>query len=413
MHSYNKAFFEQLDRQDPLRRFRDEFVLSEDEIYLDGNSLGAQPKAALAKAQEVVAEQWGTDLIRSWNRHHWFQLPQRLGDKIARLIGADQDEVICTDGTGLNVYKAISAGLSLRPERRVILLEGSNFPTDNYMVQGLVAQLGHRHEIRFAEEDELLAAINEEVAVVCLTQVHYKTGRVLDMAAITRYAQERGCVVIWDLCHSAGALPVDLNGCHADMAIGCTYKYLNGGPGSPAFIFVAKRHQGAALQPLTGWWGHAAPFTFERDYRPAPGINQMLTGTQGIISMAVAEVGIDLMLEASMEQIREKSQALTQYFIELINSECAEYGFVLASPEDKERRGSQVALSHEHGYPIMQAVIDAGVIGDFRAPDILRFGFTPLYTRYVDVWNAVSRIKKVMARETWRSPVYNQRHAVT
>ncbi|GAA0358558.1 kynureninase [Bowmanella denitrificans] len=411
--TYTKAFFEQLDNQDPLASFRAQFALNEAEIYLDGNSLGARPKAALARAQQVVEQEWGQDLIRSWNKHQWFELPYRIGNKIASLIGAEDGEVVCTDATGLNLYKAVSTALQLNPSRKVVLMEGSNFPTNNYMVQGLLSQLGGNYQVRFVEEAQLLEQIDEQVAVVCLTQVHYKTGRVLDMQAITAYAQQKGCLVVWDLCHSAGALPVDLNGANADLAVGCTYKYLNGGPGSPAFIFVAKRHHNLAQQPLSGWWGHSAPFDFKRDYQPGQGISQMLSGTQAILSLAVAEVGIDLMCAADMQQLRKKSQALTRYFIELLDQECGEHGFELVSPREDEKRGSQVALSHAQGYPIMQALIDAGVIGDFRAPDILRFGFAPLYNSYVDIWQAVQRFKVIMDEERWRDAQFNQRHAVT
>ncbi|GGO65586.1 kynureninase [Bowmanella pacifica] len=411
--TYTKAFFEQLDKQDPLASFQAKFALNAGEIYLDGNSLGARPKAALARAQQVVEQEWGQDLIRSWNKHQWFELPYRIGNKIASLIGAQDGEVVCTDATGLNLYKAVSTALQLNPSRKVVLMEGSNFPTNNYMVQGLLSQLGDDYQVRFVEEAQLLEQIDEQVAVVCLTQVHYKTGRVLDMQAITEYAQQKGCLVVWDLCHSAGALPVDLNGANADLAVGCTYKYLNGGPGSPAFIFVAKRHHNRAQQPLSGWWGHSAPFDFKRDYQPGFGISQMLSGTQAILSLTVAEVGIDLMCAADMQALRKKSQALTRYFIELLDQECGQYGFELVSPRDDEKRGSQVALSHAQGYPIMQALIDAGVIGDFRAPDILRFGFAPLYNSYVDIWEAVQRFKSIMDNEHWREAQFNQRHAVT
>ncbi|AWL13180.1 Kynureninase [Saliniradius amylolyticus] len=402
-----------LDTWDPLANMRDKFALNTGEIYLDGNSLGAMPKAAVKRAAEVVENEWGKSLIQSWNKHQWFSLPQRIGDKIASLIGAGQGEVVCTDATGINLYKAVACGLKLNPSRKVVLLEGSNFPTNNYIVQGLVKQLGDDYEVRFAEDHEFDDNIDESVAVVCLTQVHYKSGRKLDMDAITRHAQSKGCIVIWDLCHSAGALPVNLNQANADLAVGCTYKYLNGGPGSPAFIFMAKRHHNKVEQPLSGWWGHQAPFDFKRDYQAGQGINQLLTGTQGILSLAVAEVGVDLMCQVDMQQLRAKSQKLTQLFIDLVEQECAGYGFSLVSPRDPELRGSQVAFAHEHGYPIVQALIAAGVVGDFRAPDILRFGFAPLYNSYEDVWHAVQRFKDIMQSQRWQQPEFNQRHAVT
>jgi kynureninase len=281
------------------------------------------------------------------------------------------------------------------------------------MIQGLVGQLGDGYEIRFAEEDELEAAIDDDVAIVCLTQVHYKSGRVLNMSAITAQTQAVGAISVWDLCHSAGALEVDLNACRADFAIGCTYKYLNGGPGSPAFIFAAKRNQGAALQPLTGWWGHADPFAFERDYRPASNIRQMLSGTQPILSLAVAEVGIDLFLRADMAEVRKKSQALTGLFIDLIEKRCGDHDFGLVSPRDAQRRGSQVSLDHVQGYAIVQALIGRGVIGDFRAPYNMRFGFAPLYVGYTDVWDAVQHLVEIMADQEWRREEFNRRGAVT
>ncbi|ROS01679.1 kynureninase [Sinobacterium caligoides] len=413
MNEYSRAACEQLDLEDSLSEFRDEFAIPEGMIYLDGNSLGVRPKAALARAVEVVEEEWGVGLIKSWNQADWFSLPQRLGNKLAKLIGADDDEVVVTDSTGLNLYKVLAAALTQRTERKVIVMNGSNFPTDNYMAQGLLAQLGDGYEIRFAEHDDMEAAITEDVAAVCLTHVHYKTGRIFDMAAITAKTHEVGALSIWDLCHSAGALDVDLNGCNVDFAVGCTYKYLNGGPGSPGFIFTAKCHQGKALQPLTGWWGHADPFAFERDYRPAPGINQMLSGTQPILSLAVAEVGLDIFLRADVAAVRAKSKKLTELFIRLMTQRCSQYGFTLVSPEDAECRGSQVSFSHTHGYPVMQALISRDVVGDFRAPDNVRFGFTPLYTSYVDVWDAVDRLVDIMEKELWRDSEFNQRGAVT
>jgi len=295
----------------------------------------------------------------------------------------------------------------------VIVMEGSNFPTNNYMAQGLLAQLDDSYEIRFVEEHELEQAIDEHVAVVCLTQVHYKSGRVLSMQALTTAAHLVGAVAIWDLCHSAGALPVALNACKVDFAIGCTYKYLNGGPGSPAFIFAASRHQGKVQQPLTGWWGHANPFEFERDYRPAINIRQMLSGTQGVLSMALTEVGLDLALQADMALVREKSKALTSLFIDLVEQRCAGHNLNLVSPRDAQKRGSQVSLSHQHGFAIVQALIARGVVGDFRAPMNMRFGFAPLYIGYVDVWDAVEHLSQILDSEEWRRKEFNQRSAVT
>ena len=402
-----------LDADDPLAHFADEFYLPEGIIYLDGNSLGAMPKAAKARALEVIGQEWGEDLIKSWNKAGWFNLVEKLGNKTAKLIGADEGEVIYADATGLNVHKLVAAALDMRPDRKIIVMEGSNFPTNNYMVQGLIKQLGRGHEIRFAEDGEILDAIDDDVAAICITHVHYKTGHLHDIAAITKKAHDCGAIAIWDLCHSAGALPVDLNGANVDMAVGCTYKYLNGGPGSQSFMFVAKRHHGIALQPLTGWWGHDVPFGFERDYRPRKDIRQFSTGTEPITSLAISEVGLDIFLRADMNEIRKKSLKLCDLFIDLIEERLGDYGFNLVTPREHNRRGSQVSVSSKNGFPIMQALIDAGVIGDFRAPDIMRFGFTPLYVSYVDVWDAVDRWKNIMNTEIWKRAEFNQKGAVT
>lgn len=412
MGLFTREDCQRLDQDDPIAHFRDEFSLPENAIYMCGNSLGPMPKKAAERAQQVVVGEWGADMVKSWNVHGWFELTTRLGDKLAPTIGADAGEVVVTDSTGINFFKVLSAALTLRPERRKIVMEGSNFPTDNYMAQGLVELLGDKHEIVFAEEEEIIKAIDDSVAVVCLTQVHYKTGRVLDMKAITEKTQACGAVSVWDLCHSGGAMPVDLNGCNVDFAIGCTYKYYNGGPGSPAFIFAAKRHHGKALQPLTGWWGHKAPFAFERDYTPADDIVQMLSGTQCILSTSVAEVGLDITCRADMHQLRAKSLKLGDVFIRLVEEQCGDFGFNIISPRD-DTRGSQVSLSHENGYAITQALIASHVIGDFRAPDTLRFGLTPLYLGFEDIWNAVQTLKEIMVSGRWQEPQYNQRQAVT
>ncbi|PHS22696.1 MAG: kynureninase [Robiginitomaculum sp.] len=401
------------DAKDPLSSFRDEFALPEGIIYLDGNSLGAMPKAVQTRIAAVMTQEWGQDLITSWNKNGWFDLPQALGAKIARLIGAQGDEVLVTDSTGINLYKLLAMALDLRKKRKIILMEDSNFPTDTYIAQGLIKHINRDHEIRFAKREDMAAQITADVAVVALTQVHYKTGEIFDMEDITRRAHEAGALVCWDLCHSAGALPVDLSTAKADFAVGCGYKYLNGGPGAPAFLYVAKRHQGGATQPLTGWWSHAEPFAFERDYRPAQGLTQMLSGTQPILSMAALECGLDIMLRTDQQAIRQKSMALGALFLSLMETKCADHGFTLASPKNAEDRASQIAYTHPHGYAIMQALIDQGVIGDFRAPDILRFGFTPLYMRYGDIWDAVQIIKTVMDKALWQDPRFAARSQVT
>ena len=371
------------------------------------------PKAAMARAQQVIENEWGIDLIKSWNKAGWFNLVEKLGDKVATLIGAKKGEVIYCDSTGLNVYKLVASGLDMRPDRKKIIMEGSNFPTDNYMVQGLVKQLDKDHEIVFAEGADIFASITEEVAVVCLTHVHYKTGFLHDMKKITAKAHEVGAFVVWDLCHSAGALPVDLNGCNVDMAVGCSYKYLNGGPGSQAFVFVAERHHGKAAQPLTGWWGHAAPFGFERDYRPRQDIRQFSTGTEPVVALSMMEIGLDIFMRADMNEIRKKSLKQTDLFIQLIEERLGDYDFSLATPKDHDSRGSQVSIHSDNGFAIMQALIADDVIGDFRAPDIMRFGFTPLYVSYVDVWDAVERLKNIMETGSWDKPEYKTVGAVT
>ena len=409
----DRAWCVAMDSADPLAGLRDQFVLPDGMIYLDGNSLGAMPRAANVRALDVVTREWGSDLIKSWNSAGWFDLPVRLGDKLAPLIGARAGEVIICDSTSQNLFKVLSAAVAMRPDRSVLILEGSNFPTNNYIAGGVAAATGGRVTVRLCEKDEIADAIDEDTIAVAITHVHYKSGQIHDMAAITARAQAAGALAIWDLCHSAGAMPVDLNGAGADFAVGCTYKYLNGGPGSPAFLFVASRHQGDAQQPVTGWWGHAAPFAFEPGYRPQAGLRQFLIGTQPIVSMALVETGLDIHLSADMAAIRAKSMALTDLFIRLVEQRCAGHGFMLASPRDAAARGSQVSFAHADGYPIMRALIAAGVIGDFRAPDTVRFGFTPLYVGYADVWDAVERLVKIMDGEIWKLPELQAREAVT
>jgi kynureninase len=413
MNATTRADFEKLDREDQLAFFRQEFHIPQGVIYMDGNSLGAMPKAVLKRVGEVTERQWGDNLIKSWNTADWFNAPQRVGDKIAPIIGADKGEVVATDSTSINLFKAISATLRINSDRSVIVMEGSNFPTDNYIAQGLVEFLGRRHQIRFVEKDGIMDAIEDNVAVVSLTDVHYKTGHRLDMHAITARAHQHGALTVWDLCHSAGAVPLDLNGANADFAVGCGYKYLNGGPGAPGFIFVAKRHQAHVEQPLTGWWSHSAPFDFIRDYEIGTGISRMLCGTQPILSLSALEVGVDIMARADIVKIREKSKKMGDLFLGAVEQKCADYGFGIASPRNADERGSQVSLTHKNGYAIMQALIERGVIGDFRAPEILRFGFTPLYLRYVDVWDAVDVLADIMANEIWQDPKYHIRAVVT
>jgi len=403
-----------LDRDDELAGFRDRFALPEGVIYLDGNSLGALPKATAARVAAIVETEWGTDLIRSWNKHAWVEMPRRIGDKIARLIGAAPGEVAVADSTSVNLFKLLAAALPHRPGRRVILSERDNFPTDLYIAQGVAALFGGGVELRTVVlPDEIEAAIDGDTAVVMLTHVNYRNGRVHDMARITARAHEVGAMMLWDLAHSAGALPVDLGGCDADLAIGCGYKYLNGGPGAPAFLYVAKRLQDRIASPITGWFGHAAPFAFDPGYRPADGIARFLAGTPPVLSLGALEVGIDLMLEADIVAIRRKSQRLCTLFQDLVERDCARHGLTLVSPRDADRRGSQVCFAHPDGYAIMQALIARGVIGDFRAPDILRFGFAPLYLRYADIAEAVAILRDILETRAWDRPEYHIRAAVT
>ena len=412
MTAIDATEIEALDAADPLAPFRDEFQLRDGLIYLDGNSLGALPKASIARMADAVSREWGEGLITSWLGADWVNAPRRIGDKIGALLGANPGEVIVADSTSVNIFKALAAALSLRPDRHVILSEGTNFPTDVYMMQGIEAFSGGRVQSVAIDPEAVLDALDETVAVLLLTQVHYKSGLVRDMAEVTRRAHEKGVLVIWDLSHSAGAIEVDLNRANADFAIGCGYKYLNGGPGAPAYIFVAERHQRAA-QPLSGWFGHARPFAFEEDYAPAPGIERFLCGTPQVLGLAALECGVDIFARVDMAEVRRKSLRLGALFMERMEERCGEFGFMLVSPRDPALRGSQIAYAHPHGYEIMQALKERDVIGDFRAPDVLRFGLTPLYLRYADIVEAVERLRDVCVTRAWDRPQYRERAAVT
>jgi kynureninase len=403
------------DRADGLASSRALFRIPEGVIYLDGNSLGVLPQATPARVREVVESQWGNDLIRSWNTHEWVTLPRRVGDKLASFLGARSGEVIVADSTSINVFKLLAGAVRLPDvaDRRVILSERGNFPTDLYMAEGLAGLLGEDYELRLIDDEDVTASLTEDVAVAMFTQVDYRSGRVLDMAALNARAREAGTRIVWDLSHSAGALPVKLNRDGADLAVGCGYKYLNGGPGAPAYLYVAKALQSRLRQPLSGWFGHAAPFEFTPDYRPAAGIEQMLVGTPSVIATAALECGVDTLLSADMASVRAKSLELTDLFIALVEQECAAFGFELASPRDKSKRGSQLSFRHPQAYAVMQAIIDRGVIGDFRKPDLLRFGFTPLYIGYADVWDAVAILRDVMEKEAWQDDRHRSRKAVT
>jgi kynureninase len=428
------AHCQELDAKDPLRSLKDQFSLPPGVIYLDGNSLGVLPKATAARVAEVVTQEWGVGLIRSWNTAGWFESPQKAGNKIAKLIGANAGEVVATDTTSINLYKVLSAALNIAaadaPGRKQIVSERSNFPTDLYIAEALCQERGYT--LKLVEPDEIAASLTADVAILMLTHVNYRTGAMHDMATVTQAAHAAGILTVWDLAHSAGAVPVDLTGAKADFAIGCGYKYLNGGPGAPAFVWVNPKHAERFWQPLAGWWGHATPFAFTPDYRPAPGVNRYLCGTQPIINMAALDCGLDVYMAAEafggMATLRTKSLALTDLFIALVEERCAGFGIGLATPLAHAQRGSQVCLTREHGaglagdsgaFAIVQALIARGVIGDYRAgdgqthKDIMRFGFTPLYIGFEDVWHAVEHLRQVLVSEEWKRPEFNKKHAVT
>ena len=414
MANLSRDALARLDATDPLARKRVEFDLPRGVIYLDGNSLGALPKRVAERMRRAVEEEWGRGLVRSWNDAGWYPAPQRAGAAIARLTGAQPHEVVVCDSTSVNLFKVLVAALRKRPDRRIIVSEQGNFPTDVYVNAGAAELTGA--ELRCVEPDEVEAAIEatgNDLALVQLTQVNYRTGRVYDMARVTRLAHQHGGLAVWDLSHSTGTLPVELNACRADFAVGCGYKYLNGGPGAPAFVFVAERHLAGLQQPLQGWHGHAQPFAFTQDYEPHAGIDRMLVGTAPQLSLIALEEALSVFEDVDMQALRAKGSALGDCFIRLVDQELAGRGFGLASPRDAATRGSQVSLTHPQGYSIMQALIARGVIGDFRAPDVLRFGFAALYLRYVDIWDAVAALKEVMDTRGWDRPEFHARKAVT
>lgn len=399
----------EFDAADPLALFRDRFTLPEGVIYLDGNSLGALPKATPEAVRRVVEEEWGEGLIRSWNSAGWFEAAGRVGAKIAPLIGAAPHEVIACDSTSVNLFKLIAAAVAMRPGRKVVLSEPGNFPTDLYMVAGLEAQgLAER---RLAERDRLAEALDGDVALLMLTHVHYKTGALHDMAALTRAAHDAGALVLWDLSHSTGALPADLNGAEADFAVGCGYKYLCGGPGAPAFAYVAERHLANLAQPLTGWFGHAAPFAFSDDYVGAPGIERLLCGTSPVLGLAALEVGVELIAEIGVARLYGKSQALSEFFLNCLTAHNVD--LELVSPPRSDDRGSQLSFRHANAYAICQALIARGVIGDFRDPDVLRLGFAPAYLSFADIAVAARHLAEVLKSGEWQRPEFSQRAAVT
>jgi kynureninase len=391
-----------LDAADPLWQFRDRFSLPDGVIYLDGNSLGALPKATPERLRVAAEREWGEGLIRSWNDADWIGAPSRVGGKIAGLIGAKASEVVVADSTSVNIFKLLSAAVRARPGRPGVLYQAGDFPTDGYMAEGLAA-LVPGVEPRAVAGEVLAEAIDETVAIVLLSHVHFKTAARWDMAALTARAHAAGALIAWDLSHSGGAIEVDLNGCGADMAVGCGYKFLNGGPGAPAFLFAAERLHGVLTSPLTGWMGHAAGFDFEPTYRPAPGVERFLSGTPSVLGLLAFEVGVDLAIEATIPAVEAKSRALWSLFAERMEARCARFGFVGLTTADGAARGSHIAYGHPEGYAIMRTLIARGVIGDFRKPDVLRFGLTPLYLGFEDVWRAVEILAEIMETEAWRN----------
>ena len=402
-----------LDLADPLARFADSFDLPSGLIYLDGNSLGPPPLGAHERLERVSRREWGEGLVRSWNSAHWIEAPLRVGGKIARLIGAKPHEVTVADATSVNLFKLAAGALSLRPGRATMLSEAGSFPTDLYALQGLAALVGERARLKTTAPQDLAAAIDEDTAVVVLTHIHYKSARRWDLPAVTAAAHANGALVIWDLCHTAGAVSVDLNGAGADLAVGCGYKYLNGGPGAPAFLFVAERHQAQIRSPLWGWMGHAEPFAFEDGYRPAADIRGQITGTPPILGLAALEAGVDLQLEADPALAEAKGLALAELFIAEVEARAADPGLALASPREPARRGLHVSFSHPQAYAVVQAMIARGVVGDFRAPDIARFGFSPLFLSYAQVWDAAQALADILATQAWDRPEFRTRAAVT
>jgi len=399
-----------LDAADPLAPARAHFALPPGVIYLDGNSLGALPVGTAARVADTVQREWGSGLIGSWNSADWIGAPQRLGARIAGLIGAAPDEVLVADSTSVNLYKLLAAAIMAQPGRRTVLTEPGNFPTDLYMVQGL-AQLVPGLRIRQAEREAIIDAIDDDVAVVMLTQVHYKTGHRLDLATVTAAAHARGALMLWDLSHSAGAIAVDLNTAGGDLAVGCGYKYLNGGPGAPAYLYVAKRLQDRLQTPLAGWMGHARPFDFDDDYAPAAGIARFGCGTPAIVALAALDAGLDTFDGIDRTALYAKGQALADLFINVV--EAGDTGIALVTPRDPAQRGSHVSFACDQGFAVVQCLIARGVIGDFRAPNVMRFGFAPLYLTYADVWHAAQALVDVLHTRAWDRPAFKLRGKVT
>jgi len=402
-----------LDANDPLAAFRERFLIPPGIVYMNGNSLGPLSRDAKQKMDDVVSNEWGNELVRGWNSAGWYELPWRLGDKIGRLIGAASGETVVCDSTSVNLFKAVAAAFAMRPGRNKIVTEAGNFPTDLYILDGLRRFIGEDCVVDIRPRAEVADAICSDTAVVVLTHVHYVSGAIFPMADITARAHDAGALTVWDLSHSVGAVQPRLNDGNADFAVGCGYKHLNGGPGAPAFTFAAKRHHSEMRQPISGWFGHARPFEFSDDYQPADSVRRLLSGTTGVLGASALEAGVDLMLEADPEAMREKRETLSSLFQQLITEKCAGHGLKLASPDKAADRGAHMSYRHEQGYAVMQNLIDRGVIGDFRAPDYMRFGFSPLFLRYEDVESAANILSEILSSQSHGDSEYQNRNAVT
>jgi len=399
-----------LDAADPLASTRGRFRLPEGLIYLDGNSLGALPKGAPAALANTAEHQWGDDLIASWNKHGWIDWPSRIAAKLAPIVGARPSELLIADSTSVCLFKLLAAAARARPGRGTILSQKRNFPTDLYVAQGLAEVLGLG--LRAVEPDEIIGAIDGDTAVVTVTHVDYRSAAFYDMHAVTEAARAAGAPVVWDLSHSAGAIEVDLNGCGAELAVGCGYKYLNGGPGAPAFVYVAEALQDELTNPLQGWMGHAEPFAFVDDYRPAEGMLKFLTGTPSILALAALDAGLATFDGLAMRDLAAKSRSLSQLFVDEVEARCGEE-VRFASPRDPHQRGSHVVFAHSEGYAVMQALIARGVVGDFRAPDLMRFGFAALYNSHTEMVRAAEILADILATREWDQPRFRQRARVT
>ena len=415
MNNLTREDFIKLDTLDPIKKVREEFALPKDVIYFDGNSLGPLPKNTIKSLDSVIQREWGDGLVRSWNDKNWINLPRNLGNQIAPLIGAKEGEVIVVDSTSVNLFKVLSSALMLNKNRKVIVSESGNFPSDLYILEGVNNMFGESYVRCLMDEgdEEIEKYIDSSTAVVVLSHINYKTGRITDIKKITTFAHEKGALVVWDISHSVGVLPMNLHDLGVDFAVGCTYKHLNGGPGAPGFLFVHSSLIEKVSQPLTGWLGHIKPFDFEVEYQPANDINKFICGTPPIIAYKAIESGLEIFKDLSIIEIRDKSIKLSEMFIQLMKQECTEFGFTLFSPKNSEQRGSQISFLHENAYSIIQALISHGIIGDYREPNVMRFGISPLYMRFEDVWNAITCLREIMQTGQWQSEKFKNKNYVT